>query len=238
MKIKGEATSEVSFLGLSIQRKTDVLALTAFVISLLTGAAQLIDWVKGPQITLYPPERVVIYTYLQSGGTATVRIAAPMSYTNTAPAQYAATIKAESVDMQVGHVLSHQKWLSFAQLRRDGSRFDPQLISDASPFPIPGGSSVSHSTLFSPFPSDCASGQQACARFSQYISENDFTKSLDADRIDLTFTSEVYGGSVQSVDCYVELDEAVKTLWLANGAVTALCRFVPHADQLPGFRPH
>ena len=236
MKIKREPKSEVSFLGLNIQRKTDVLALTAFVISLLTGAAQLIDWVKGPQITLYPPERVVIYTYLQSGGTPTVRVAAPMSYTNTAPAQYAATIKAESVDMRVGPVLSHQKWLSFAQLRRDGSRFAPQIVSDASPFPIPGGSSVSHSTLFSPFPSDCAPRQEACARFSEYISEDDFTNSLDAGRINLTFTSEVYGGSAQSVDCYVELDETVKTLWLANGAVTAQCRFVPQAHRLPGFR--
>jgi hypothetical protein len=225
MRVKNEDMEPaLDLFGLQIQRKTDVLALTAFLISLLTGGLQLYEWFKGPQISLYPPERVIIYAYQQSGGSTVVRVAATMSYTNSASSQYAGTIASEQVKLTIGSRTSHQRWLSFAQLRREDFLFDPNIIADAAPFPIPGSGSISHSTLFSAFPIDCMPSAPQCQRYQDYWSEEDFAKALDNDHIDLEFQSDVYGShDPLRVQCRIAVDKFVRTMWLANGSFTENC---------------
>ncbi|MEX3954167.1 hypothetical protein AB4Y40_41675 [Paraburkholderia sp. EG287B] len=230
---KTDVDPELTFFGLHIQRKTDILALTAFVISLLTGGLQIVEWYKGPQISLYSPERVVIYTYMQTNGLTVIRVAAQMSYTNTASAQYAGSIKSEQVTLTIGPLKSVQKWLSFAQLRREGEIFDPKILADAAPFPIPGGGSISHSTLFSAFPVNCKSGKDECDRYRNYISGDDFLKALGAKTIELKFQSDVYAADgVLSAGCKLTIDKFFRTTWLANRSFTASCES-PSPEEMP-----
>jgi len=224
MKVKQSAEeAQVNVLGLRVQRKTDVLALTAFIISLLTGLMQVVEWYRGPKIALYTPERVVIYSYPQADGGAVVRVAAQMSYTNSSSAQYSGSVKSEQVTLKIGAVSATERSVTFAQLRREGSHFSPAVISDAAPFPVSGGGSVSHSTLFSAFPRICAPVESKCDRYADFVNDDDLTKALNAERIELEFVADIYDGKLLSVKCYLPIDKFVRAQWLSNGSFTERC---------------
>ena len=212
-----------------VDRKTDIVALTAFMLALFATILQIKDWVKGSEIELYSPDRVVLYNYKQSNGIPIVRIAAPMSYTNAASSEYPSAVRSEAVTMKIGDLTSRQEWISFARLARNENGFDAQINSDASPLPIPGGGAISHSTLFGPFEADCSQSRinDKCRSNENYISIKAMSAAVgDADEIRLDFEAHVLGSKTLKQACVVKITQAVTEQWAENNWLIASCHRV------------
>lgn len=183
----------ISLRWIRIDKKTDIVALTAFLLALFSALYQVKVWLQGPEVFFYPPDRVVVYSYNQSNNIPIIRIAASMSYNNAASSEYSTAIKNESVLMQVGSIRSTQEWVSFGRLARDTTGFNPDITSDAAPVPIPGGSAVSHSTFFGPFEVDCTPSEKDCKSNQNYISTAGMSAAIgDAATMYFKFTAEVF----------------------------------------------
>ena len=216
----------VKFRWIRIDKKTDIVALTAFLLALFATLFQVKDWLQGPEIEFYAPDRVVIYSYKQSNGIPIIRIAAPMSYTNAASSQYSAAVRSESVTMMVGSLISKQDWISFGRLARDITGFSPQITADASPVPIPGGSAVSHSTLFGPFEVDCSapSAKNDCKPNENYISVGSLSVALgEAHEVKFEFLAKIYGFKALRQACSVNVTQAVIEQWAEGFWLIAPC---------------
>jgi len=227
------AGDDINILGLRIDRKTDVIALTAFIIAILGTFLQIANWTRGPRVVFHAPARILVYLYLQPNGYEVVRIAAPMSYTNTAPAEYSGILKMEKATIKIGDFSSEQIWASFGRLSRAEERFSPQIYADAAPIPVPGGGAVSHTTLFTAVPRDCSAGTKStkCDTYGDYIFRNKMTKALgDAKTIEFTFTAEIYDEKPQTAQCEATVDPEVVSQWLANRWLTVPCRLITGND--------
>jgi hypothetical protein len=235
---EGRATGQsdedvISLRWIRIDRKTDFVALTAFLLALFSALYQLKEWVKGPEVFFYAPDRVIVYSYKQSNNIPIIRIAAPMSYNNTASSEYSTAIKNERVLVKVGQIQSAQEWVSFGRLARDVSGFNPQITADASPVPLPGGNSVSHSTFFGPSEVDCGTVDLSCKANQNYISTDAMTAAIgDAHTMYFEFTAEVFSSQkLLTQECTVNITEAVVEQWSEENWLIAHC--IHKSDQSP-----
>jgi hypothetical protein len=94
------------FLGIEVERKTDILALAAFFLSIAGVISQIsvftIFFLRGAVINVFPPEQVLIRAEtLESGGPRYVRIGARMAYTNSGAPGYSAILRGERVTISV-----------------------------------------------------------------------------------------------------------------------------------------
>lgn len=215
----------INLLGLRVERKTDILAFAAFLIALLGTCLQIADWAKGPRISFHGPDRVVLFTYLQQNGLQIVRVAAPMSYTNSATSQYSGTLRSERVNMTIGAHSTTQAWFSFGRLATRGVSFEPEISADASPQTIPGGGAISHTTFFTALPITCTTAKPKCERYANFSFDGETTTDLGkVDHISFVFLAEMYdAGAPQSYGCSVAVDADILAHWLANGWFSAPC---------------
>src|SRR6185312_10433327 len=99
-------TDVVKLKWLRIDRKTDVIGLTAFLLALVGAIFQGREWLQGPQVEFYSPDRIVLFSYDRPNRSPIVRIGASMSYTNSASTSYSAALRSEEVTMKLGPVIS------------------------------------------------------------------------------------------------------------------------------------
>lgn len=217
---------EVSFLWLKIERRTDILALTAFIIALLGTGFQLINFVRGPNVELFVPEQVTVFAADDATG-AYVLVAAPMSYANTAPAPYSASVKRETIHLTMNGVETKQVWSSFGKTKPTEGKLNPEFDSDAAPFPVAGGEAKSHTTFFSPVSQTCRQDPK-CDPFLQFVDGDTFLAKLaTADNLRVELTSEIYKHKARTVVCEGVLDDSVKAQWLIGRWMVVPCSATP-----------
>jgi hypothetical protein len=77
-----------------------------------------------------------------------VRFVASMIYVNQASPDYPASVLREVINVAIGVCRFKQRWYQFVSADLDKNVFVTTKKDDARPFPVRGGSSVSHETLF------------------------------------------------------------------------------------------
>ena len=106
-------------LGIEVDKKTDILALAAFLLSIAAIISQVTIFLlvvfRGAVVTLFPPDQVLLKAdALERGGKKYVRIGGRMAYTNTGAPGYNAVIKREVVKVDLGSGATFQhKWQNF-----------------------------------------------------------------------------------------------------------------------------
>jgi hypothetical protein len=216
----------LSFLGLKVQRKTDVLAATAFVLALTGTLFQFYGFVRGARVSLYAPEFVTIFFDTYPNGDTVTRIAALMSYVNSGEATYGAIIRREKVEFAIGSSKYEQLWQSFQDIDREGASIVFKNGASAKPVPIPGASAISHSTVFAPRPVTCSTGEGQCSMFLNYIGKSDFIRSFGSHaEIVFDFSAQVLGSrSELRESCIVSLDSGLLALLMMNNWYYAICK--------------
>jgi hypothetical protein len=218
-------SAPISFLGLSIQRKTDVLAATAFVLALAGTLFQAFNYVRGARVSLYAPEFVTLFFDTYPNGDSVVRFATTMNYVNSGEASYGAVIRRERLEYLLGSEKYEQNWQSFQEIDRADTSIVFKNQGIAKPTPIPGASAISHSTVFAPRPLSCAETSAACNQFRNYLSKSEFTKALGTtDKIKLIFYSQLVGDSSElKTECVLKIDPGLIALLVMNNWYFALC---------------
>jgi hypothetical protein len=142
-----------NFFGIVVERKTDVLAATAFLLSVAGITYQLLGFIRGPDVVVFPTTQLLImpFTYSSANTNEYVRFAADFAYVNKGDAGYNAIIKSEKIRYTLGTNVYEQQWQSFESYT---STNNGVLISTSSSIvqfqTVNGGSCVSHETLFAP----------------------------------------------------------------------------------------
>lgn len=207
--------------GINIKKETDVLALAAFLLSLVVVVSQIFlfgyFFARGPDVKLFMPDQVLIKAgHLNKKGKLYVRIGAPMAYINSGGTGYNAVISREIVTLflDTGQVFQ-QKWQSFQtfDIDEDGSKLialEPKR--SANPFSVNAGSSVSHDTYFIPFRIQHNESCRKCNEWENYVNWDDFISIIDkTSRMVFKFKGLMVGGSsVKSQKCFVKIDQNMR----------------------------
>src|SRR6201999_2836645 len=98
---------------IEIERSIDVVAVIALILSLITGAVQLADWLKGTKLVLLPTEQVLITSDHYDYGDY-VRFVTRMSYINKGHPGYSSVIQREIFRYWLSGRIHEQAWQLFA----------------------------------------------------------------------------------------------------------------------------
>ena len=188
--------------GLEINRKTDVLAVTAFLISVVSLSYSFRLFLQGAEMVLFQPTSLIIaaanYTRDDGGANGDDRylvFITRFAYSNKGAVGYSGLVLGEYLDFRLSkrgpnasrseesELLTHD-WHAFvATTTKDGvfsvsSEMTPEFKSEAAPFVLAGGSSLSHETYFAARPRVCSGSGTLCEENRNFVPLADFLKWL------------------------------------------------------------
>lgn len=216
----------LSLLGFVIVAKADLLAASAFLLSLVSIVYQLSSWMRGPLPSIYAPDLVYVFFDHYANNTTVVRFAAPLSFVNVAPTGHDAIIRDVNLEVSAqGKVITSEDWLSFALVTRLDKKLQVTPKEPAHPFPIVGGGATSYMVSFAPGEQSCALAPSACNRGSYFVSDTQFLNGIsEASALDLTISARVVGfKKALSVRCSIALGPAFRQYLAENEWFAAKC---------------
>ncbi|MBT3534188.1 MAG: hypothetical protein HN478_09935 [Rhodospirillaceae bacterium] len=211
-------------LGFEIEKRTDFLALAAFIIALLGALYQVFGFLKGADVKLFSPPQVLMLSSANSAGEQVVQIHARMALVNSGEPGYHASVSSMNVRFQLGGKTYEQNWQLFQTYDNKQDVLVPHFVSDARPFPIKAGSADSHETLFAPHPIRCRDRDEICNKWKNIIYFRDFLAAIEKlHELAFTFTAEIFGESRVSITCVVDMDDDVRDNLIFNGWSAPIC---------------
>jgi len=155
-------------LGIEIERKTDILAFAAFVISLGGLTAQVINFVKGSDVQLKTPSQILISSKPKKQGHYTL-MSAKLAYFNNGSPGYNDVTKSEDIYFTIGHQNIHLTAQNYIATEDKEGKLITTKISDADPVQIKSGDLVVHETHFYPWPSKTKDKSKNFIQYSEFI---------------------------------------------------------------------
>lgn len=200
--------------GLTVRRETDVLALTAFLLSFAALLYQARDFLRGSEMRLFPPEQILI---VRNGQYQTPYISATLAYVNQGAAGYGALVRGEKVRFSIGGKDYEQQWQQFVTFDvNKNNELIPGSPQDAAPFLIPGAGAASHNTLFAP-----RTIRDRAQRFRNFVNWDAFLDALaKEEQLTMEFRA-VVAGEEEELTQRVVIDvspDLIKTLRTAGFA--------------------
>ncbi|MDB5414123.1 MAG: hypothetical protein JWR10_2458 [Rubritepida sp.] len=220
----------ISFLGFVIVTKSDLLAATAFVLSMISVAYQISSWANGASPSVYPPDLVYVTFDQYANNRTVVRFVSQLSFVNTADAGRDAIVRSVSLNVTAGRFNNVQEWLSFVTVRRVEMRLQVEPRESAHPFPVSGGGAVSQTVSFAPFEQACPpqpsqSEGQACNSDVNFVAPAEFLSQIEAaTQMRLTFRVNMVGFSRPlTTSCTIPIGTAFRQYMAENGWYSARC---------------
>jgi hypothetical protein len=212
--------------GLQIGRKTEIIALVAFMLSVSGILWQVINYTRGAVVRLFPTEQMVITSANALGRNYPgqdnlLALIATMSYVNDGETGQNAIIRREYISMSLGQREIEHRWYQFGSTDEVNGALKFERSSEARPFPAAAASATSHETLFTAWEIDCTQAAQPCDPARNFVKWNDFISAIKVNpRITFTTRAEIYPSKKVSASCVVQLrDYEVEILegvqWLA-----------------------
>jgi hypothetical protein len=192
-----------------LKQEIEPIALAALLLSLLAVAAQLVAYMRGPDIRMLPPATVALYVDQAPEGMPIVRVAAPISYANLAQPPFGALVTSERMKFAVGSLESEQQWNAFGSIGLVGGNQTVTSTAPALPQALPAQSFVSHFTLFTPIRRDCTG--PGCNPTADYVSPDQLLAAgATADRIRFEYSIETIDGDTVTASCDLKLHVLAK----------------------------
>jgi hypothetical protein len=201
----------------SVKRTTDILALVAFILSIIGLLAQAKDYLRGAHVVFLRPEQVTfgsskaMKVYFQNNEQFLL-LTAIMSYVNDAPAGFNSAIGREYLRLYVGdkkyQYAAHQTVNTSTELSAaSGSSILTVLKKDDSgPFAINSGGAISHEVLFEPHAVRCTKDDKECSGSLSNIKWDEFKSAVKKDpNIRVTLLADVYGQGILTIECLIKI---------------------------------
>lgn len=197
--------------GLQVGRKTEIIALIAFVLSVSGLLWQVLSYTRGAVVRLFPTDQIVITSADKlgrnySGQGNLLAIIATMTYVNDGDVGHNAIIRREYINFSLGNRNVEHRWYEFGStdLKDDTLAFDRK--SEAHPIPVIAASAESHETLFTAWEVDCEQAAAACDPAKNFVKWPDFISAIKAaSQITLTTSADVYPSKRVSASCVLRL---------------------------------
>ncbi|MCP5252550.1 MAG: hypothetical protein H6939_12720 [Burkholderiales bacterium] len=198
--------------GLEIDRKTNVLSLAAFLLSVLGVGGQIYFFLRGPIVSLQPIEQITFYSSRYANDIKYLKLAANMVYVNTGFPGYNDAIKKETAVLHLSGKSYTFTWKKYIHSDSKGSEFIENVVSDAHPVVINAGSVETHETSFSSLSS--------ANNYGNFIEFNLFQQIAVAENEMLVVINyETFSGKKDFVTCTVSIDDSfrayIKHEWIS-----------------------
>jgi len=197
---------------ISIKRTTDILALVAFVLSIIGLLAQARDYLRGSNVVLFRPEQVTfgsskaLKIYFQNDDQFLL-VTGIMSYVNDAPAGFNAAVGREYLRFYLDGKKYQYSAHQTVNTSSESSVLSVVKKDDSGPFAVNSGSAVSHEVLFEPHPVKCSRDDKGCVGSLPGIKWSEFKFAVKkSPSIVVDFLAEVYGKETLSVRCLITLN--------------------------------
>lgn len=215
---------KIPWLGVEIEKRTDFLALTAFLLALLATLFQIYGYLRGPKVKLFPPEQVLFIADRYSDNLHVIRINARMAYVNSGDPGQNATIRKERVRFTFGEKTYEQTWQAFQTFDNVGTKLIPYFRGEARPVPINAGSSISHETYFAPHPIRCPVDNPKCKKWENLINLPDFLKGVAGLKpLELSFYADIFDKKTEVARCKVDIDNDLLESLISFGWYAPRC---------------
>jgi hypothetical protein len=198
-------------LGLHVARKTEVLALAAFVISISGLSWQVFNYTRGAVVRLFPSDQIVLTStdalgHRYAGQVNLLDLIATMSYVNDGDTGHNAIVRRELIRFTLAGRRVEHRWYDFVSSDVVNGKMVPNRLSEARPFAVNAGSAASHETLFTAWEIDCPADDKACDAGVNFVPWDDFLKAIKTSKtIEITTQAEVYSGGTLSASCVIRL---------------------------------
>lgn len=193
--------------GIEVERKTDILAFAAFVISIGSLVAQTINLIKGPEFIFEKPRQVLITSHLYPDGHAYTRISSKLVYLNKGSPGYDDITKTEEATIYVGEKKIRLVGQEYVDTSVKGKDVIITKISDADPVQVKSGGVVVHETYFAPWPEKEGELTSNFVEFNKFVS---WLKGRETIRVE--FKTETFEGGVKTQTCRLVTKEFLNHL--------------------------
>jgi len=181
-----------------LNERTNILvAIIALSISLINAFVQFGHYLRGPDVNLISNNYVIIDYNIDAKGYKILRLSVPMAYINDGPTGQSDIITNESVAIKFGEREYKMKWQYFVKSSWSNENLSYKIEKKASAFPIKGGESHAHETLFYPY----VEVNDGKISGDNYLVWEEFTKYLKKQEevvVDISFKSHKKEGKKTS----------------------------------------
>jgi hypothetical protein len=215
-----------NFFGLRVGRKTEIIALVAFVLSVSGVLWQVFNFTRGAVVQLFPSDQIVVTAVNRigrnySGQDNLLALIASMSYANDGEVGHNAIIRREYISLSFGGRQVEHRWYEFGSSDVQEANVFFKRESDARPFPVIAGSAASHETLFTAWEVDCDGKENNCDPATNFVKWDEFLTAVKANnRLLVTTKASIYPKRIVTASCEVrlrkwEIEILEKEQWLA-----------------------
>jgi hypothetical protein len=208
-----------NFLGLQIARKTEIIALAAFSLSISTLLWQIINYAVGPVVRLFPTDQIVITATDKlgrnySGQDNLLALIATMAYVNEGDAGHNAVIRREYLEFSMEGRRVQHRWYKFGSSDAQNGNLTFEKDIEARPFAVNAGSAVSHETLFAASVIDCQPTVKECVPGENFVRWDDFLKAImTTNQLLFSTSADVFPSKRVTASCVVRLrDYEIKVI--------------------------
>lgn len=195
----------------NIERTTDILALTAFLLSVLTLTPQVAKFFDKSNIIVYLPDHITIVSHDFSNSIRDrVRFAVSLTYENKGNPRYSDVIKKEFARMEIfgkDNVATYDFiWsenISINDNPDDQTKLVIQTLSQSAPAKVAGGEIITHLTYFTP----CPLNRKNYLKWEEFIKLTNKSK-----KIKFTIGFSTFGGETKSIACMMKLSNITTDL--------------------------
>lgn len=195
------------FLGIEIERKTDVLAFAAFVISLGGLITQMVNLFKGSEIIVENLEQVSFYMKEYSAGDSYLNLISEMTYYNSGSPGYSDVVRSELITVNFGADYIQLK--GFAHVHSQENEQDPSLLDVKNPSfdiaaQVKARDAESHETRFVPF------NHLGVESSGSFIKQDALLSKLEqVDEIKVLVETTFFSGKATTAECRIDSQQII-----------------------------
>jgi hypothetical protein len=240
---KSEVDASWNFLGLRVDRKTEIIALSAFALSISGILWQVANFARGAVVRLFPSDQIVIASTnalgrSYSGSENLLALIATMSYVNEGDVGHNAVVRKERIEFLIGgdRKAEHQ-WYEFVSSDVKDEKLEIKKEGDARPFSVNAGSATSHETLFAAWEIFCNTGQSSCVPTANFVIWSDFLGAIKTNSsMPITAIADIYSAKSLNASCEIRL-RAWEIEVLEKEQFISVACFEVHGNQRTNIRP-
>ncbi|MGF1561898.1 MAG: hypothetical protein ACFB3T_06940 [Geminicoccaceae bacterium] len=211
-----------------IRAETDIVAMSALVLSLVTASYNAFQFFRGPQLSMVPLEQVTFLAHANTGvpvAQGRVMLSARVTLTNRAIPEYIDFVTRSRAHIAAGDIDVTLTWQFTGETRIETGLGTSDAIR---PFAVPGRATAGEQIVYAPHPVRCEPGSVDCDRYQNWVRWRDFMAALDKFervRVTLEVDTELSGTLAQT--CVVRLDEDVRRFIKDKVLISPVCEREP-----------
>lgn len=206
----------MKFLGIEIERKTDILAMAAFLISIGSIVSQVALLLRGAEVGLDGPGQIVLFFGEQMRGERYLNAITTQIYVNRGTPGYDDILRSETLHFQIGNREIQLQAQYSVQSTRKGDNLVIQNKVPWAPVKIRAGDFVSNEILYVPRIS-----MDKAHRNVNFITFRQLIESLQRSKqVKITLEAKTYGGETLTAECFLSSGSALQSLRNSKWFVT------------------